>query len=174
MTKICVQTSPVISELSYSYTKRSRLHVVHRSVPTPIACSIRIVQHISYHPRLGGITSMCVCVLGVWVLFLCIKCCSRLILHECLQTWADGCNLNCMFVCVCTHLYGYVGVSVCVCVIFLHEYLNVYFIVYFFLLLPFPTLAVGIHVSGIWYSYCLLVIIFYCLLQVQSNIITYM
>ena len=60
-------TSPVISELSYSYTKRSRLHVVHRSVPTPIACSIRIV-HTVFHTVLDweGL-QVCVCVLFVCV-----------------------------------------------------------------------------------------------------------
>ena len=45
--KLCVPgTSPVISELSNSYTKHFRLHDVHRSVPTPIACSIRSVYTI--------------------------------------------------------------------------------------------------------------------------------
>ena len=51
-------TSPVISELSYSYTKRSRLHVVHRWVPTP-DCMLYIVV---YWPRLYvvyGLYTLC-------------------------------------------------------------------------------------------------------------------
>ena len=59
-------TSPVISELSYSYTKRPLLHVVHHSVPSPIACSIRIVYTVCHTVRgwegLQVCVTVCACV----------------------------------------------------------------------------------------------------------------
>ena len=74
--------SPVISELSYSYTIRPLLHVVHHSVPSPIACSIRIVYTVCHTVRgwegLQVCVYVCVCVCDCVCLCLCACVCVTL------------------------------------------------------------------------------------------------
>ena len=100
-TNLCAPiTSPVISELSYSYSKRPLLHVVHHSVLTTIAGSIWIVYTVC-HTVLGweGLQdSVCVCV--------------------CVCVCVNVCMIVCVCMCVCDCVY--VRVCVCVCCVSVH------------------------------------------------------
>ena len=90
-------TSPVISELSYSYTKRPLLHVVHHSVPSPIACSIQIVYTVCHTVRGWEGLQVCVCV--------CVyKMCVLLCIHVCVcLCWSVSMILWYMYVCKFCH-----------------------------------------------------------------------